>query len=90
MKNIILTKCSSRRIQFKELIEIRKNFKIVVSAFLIDFVKSTHKKCQIEIKENSIEVATVRGKYYSYFEYQEKFICRIDTVSGVKKYFEIN
>ena len=83
--NTILTKVNTRVISFNEQITLSKQ---PINTDLSKFVVYMHKNADLISNEDSISVYTSKGSY-KYINYG-KYICRVDLVKNVKKWYLIS
>lgn len=91
MPSTILTKCSPINLRnFAHYVEITQSNKPNKTEFLKQFVSSMYKTAEVVEAENGFLVYPKNNKQYSFIQYGNKYIVRIDYSNQTKKVWQIN
>lgn len=91
MASTILTRCSAINLRnFAHYVEITQLNKPNKTEFLKQFVKCIYKTADIVEAESGFLVYPKNNKTYSFIQYGEKYIVRIDYSNQQKKVWQIN
>lgn len=89
MKSLILTKVSTIKLQFSQLIELNSNDKIV-SQFMLKFIDYMYKNCSIQQNDNNVICITKTGKHFLFVQYGQQIISKTNTETGTRTFYKIS